>query len=213
MERITPGRPRKRERNPRGEGAKLRDELIGAATGLITEHGSAEAVTIRAVARRAGVTAPSVYLHFTDRDALLQAAVEQGFHDLIDAVDADTAAAGEDASPVQRLRGGCRGYMRWGMENPGQYRVVFDTPVGPFAAATADTAGDALSTLVDGIAACQEAGLATVQDDPFMLAALVWSAMHGMVMLRCTADGFAWPPAEMMLDRVLVGVLGLVTPD
>jgi len=212
MERIEPGRPRKRERNPRGQGAKLRDDLVEAATGLIAEHGTAEAVTIRAVARRAGVSAPSVYLHFTDRDALLQAAVEQGFHDLIDAVDGAIGAAGEDADPIAALRAGCTGYVRFGIENPGPYRMVFDTRVGPFASSTSDTAGDAFSTLVDGIAACQAANLAR-PGDPFELATVVWSAMHGMVMLQCGAEGFRWPPVERMLDRVLWGILDLPDQD
>ena len=95
-------RPRRR-RNPRGEGARLRDELVEAASDLIAEHGSAEGVSIRAVARRAGVSAPSVYLHFDDRDALISAVLVQRFADLGDAVVEGIEAAGGDASPFSRL--------------------------------------------------------------------------------------------------------------
>ncbi len=208
MQRIEPGASRSRRRNPRGEGGRLRDELIDAASDLMAEHGSADAATIRAVARAAGVSAPSVYLHFADRDALVQAVVEQRFHDLTDAVEAAIAGAGAEAGATERLIAGCRGYVDYGLTHPGHYRVLFDTPIRSFADETASAATVAFGTLVDGVAAAQAAGEAT-PGDAFTLAATVWTAMHGMVFLRLTNPAFAWPPIAIMLDVALTGVLGL----
>src|SRR5258708_40180525 len=63
----------RRPRAPRGSGDLLRNEILDAATALLLESGQARAVSIRSVAQRGGVTPPSIYLHFDDKDALLDA--------------------------------------------------------------------------------------------------------------------------------------------
>jgi AcrR family transcriptional regulator len=56
----------RRTRSARGSGTDLRAEIIAATRRLMSETGHADAVTIRAVARAVGVTAPSIYRHFAD---------------------------------------------------------------------------------------------------------------------------------------------------
>ena len=65
-----------RARLPRGEGALLREEILRATDELLIETASEEAVSIRAVAAKVGVTAPSIYRHFEDKDALMFAVCE-----------------------------------------------------------------------------------------------------------------------------------------
>jgi AcrR family transcriptional regulator len=65
--------PLKRRRAARGSGEQLREEILNAATDLLLETGHAKDVSIRSVAQRVGVTPPSIYLHFADKDALLDA--------------------------------------------------------------------------------------------------------------------------------------------
>ncbi|MCB0882206.1 MAG: TetR/AcrR family transcriptional regulator [Thermoleophilia bacterium] len=202
-------RPRRR-RNPRGEGARLRDELVEAASDLIAEHGSAEGVSIRAVARRAGVSAPSVYLHFDDRDALISAVLVQRFADLGDAVVEGIEAAGGDASPFSRLVAGCHAYIAYGLGNPGHYRVLFGTPVGPFSPTMSSAAAESLNLLVEGIARCEEAG-AAIAGTPLDVATIVWSSLHGQVMLRVVSPSFPWPPVDAMLLPLLRGLVRM--PD
>jgi AcrR family transcriptional regulator len=67
-----------RTRNPRGEGGRLREEIVAAASRLIEEKGE-EAVTLRAIARSAGITAPSIYAYFEDLDEVLEAMVANTF--------------------------------------------------------------------------------------------------------------------------------------
>ena len=55
---------RTRHRNPRGQGTRLSEDIVAGALALIERTGSAEAVTLRAVAREAGIAAPSIYAHF-----------------------------------------------------------------------------------------------------------------------------------------------------
>ena len=54
-----------RRRNRRGEGDRLREEIITAASQMIGETGDDSALTLRGVARRLGIAAPSIYRHFT----------------------------------------------------------------------------------------------------------------------------------------------------
>ncbi|MCA1708231.1 MAG: TetR/AcrR family transcriptional regulator, partial [Actinobacteria bacterium] len=60
-----------RSRARRGEGDKLREDIIEAAERLLVETGDQASVSIRAIARSAGVTPPSIYLHFADKEGLL----------------------------------------------------------------------------------------------------------------------------------------------
>ena len=72
----------KRRRAPRGSGEQLREEILDATTELLLETGHAKAVSIRSVAQRVGVTPPSIYLHFADKDALLDAVCARYFEKL-----------------------------------------------------------------------------------------------------------------------------------
>ena len=74
--------PLRRRRAPRGSGEQLRDEILDATTELLLETGHAKAVSIRSVAQRVGVTPPSIYLHFADKDALLDAVCARYFEKL-----------------------------------------------------------------------------------------------------------------------------------
>ena len=205
MPTAAPGR---RPRNPQGSGGRLRDELIAAAARLLDRTGDEEALTLRAVAREAGVAAPSVYLHFASKDALIWAVVAAHFEELRRAIVAAWAA---ETEPVARLRAGCLAYCRFGLERPGAYRVLFQTPRGIVSDQPPGQfiGREAFSTLVDGIAACIAAGLAPPAD-PTRVPTTVWAGLHGIVSLRLTLPRFPlWPPVPAMVDDLLVGLVGL----
>ena len=177
----------------------LRADLLAAATALIERTGSAEAVSLRAVAREAGVTAPAVYGHFADLGALLDAVIAQGFTDLGAAISAATDAV---ADPVGRLRAGCRAYVRCGLAAPGRYRAMFGTRRVP--------AGDrAFDGLVEAVAACVRAGRSASRDARAD-AALVWTALHGLVTLWAEGRDLPWPDLDEQVDT-LVARLALVS--
>ncbi len=120
---------KRRVRARRGEGEKLRDEILDAYDDLFTRTGDVEKVSIRAVADAVGVSPPSIYLHFTDKDALVFAACNRHFKDFRDtlkAADDPTRPAGE------RLMRVGRAYFEWGMANTEAYRVMFmDKSISP----------------------------------------------------------------------------------
>ncbi len=178
----------------------LRSDLLTAAAALVERTGSADAVTLRGVAREAGVSAPAVYGHFADLDALLDAVVERGFTDLVAAIAAATDGVPD---PVGRLLAGCRAYVRCGLVTPGRYRAMFGSRHVP--------AGDrAFAVLVRAVTACVEAGRSGSRD-PRADAALVWTALHGLVTLWTADRDRPWPDPEEQVD-VLVTRLALLSP-
>ena len=81
-----------RRRNPKGQGEQLHGEILDAAEQLLLETQSVEAVSIRAVADKVGVTPPSIYRHFPDKTHLLFEVCDRLFDGLNDAVAAVTTA-------------------------------------------------------------------------------------------------------------------------
>jgi AcrR family transcriptional regulator len=185
-----------RTRNPRGYGDRLRDDAIAAAEDLLSEH-PVEALSLRAVARAAGVSAPALYPHFAGRRALVWAVLEHRF----DVLTAQTAqAAAQFTQPRERLRAWCLTYCHFGLAHPGHYRLLFeswsaecvDVPL-------TDLPGYELrSGLLALIAAC-----ASCADDVEELGTLIWAGLHGLVSLRINKPSFPWPPLETLLDALL----------
>ena len=83
--------PTARRRNRRGQGGRLRQEIITAASQMIGETGDDAALTLRGVARRLGIAAPSLYRHFPAVDELKMAVVQRAFADFARARDAASA--------------------------------------------------------------------------------------------------------------------------
>jgi AcrR family transcriptional regulator len=199
-----------RQRNRRGEGDRLREEIITAASQMIGETGDDTALTLRGVARRLGIAAPSIYRHFTDVDELKMAVVRRSFAEFARARDAATPDSGD---PAAVLLARCRAYTAFALANPGPYRYLFSqhAPTGDPARPPVDL--PAFQALADSISRCQQAGLARAADDPHWLAAQVWGALHGLVLLRLNAPGFPWPgPLDQMADQAVTRLIGLDPP-
>src|SRR4051812_11305000 len=90
-----------RARNRRGEGSRLRDEIVDAAVGLLDETGDERVLTLRSIARQAGIAAPSIYRHFPDQPAIMLAVVRAAFDELNETLRA--AVAGNEDDPRARL--------------------------------------------------------------------------------------------------------------
>ncbi len=198
---------RRRSRNPQGEGTRLRQELMAAADRLLARTGDEAGLTLRAVAREAGVAAPSVYLHFASKDELLRAVMLGHFAEFRRAL--ETAVAGVDG-PAAKLRAGCLAYCRFAVEQPGAYRVMFGNTRSGFAGEGWEEVpgADTFAILVAGIAANMASGTAR-PGAPQLVAAQVWTALHGIVTLRWAVPMFPWPPVEELVDAVLLGLVGL----
>lgn len=197
-----------RSRSPRGEGSRLRDELLDAAESLLAEHRDERSVTIRAIVARAGVSPPALYLHFPDKQALVREVVVRGFADLAETT-AAAAAAGGAGGPVGSLRAGVLAYLGWAEANPGRYAALFDARrETQLLAADGTGTSVAFDGLVARVAACQAAGLARAHD-PVRTATLLWASEHGLATLRAARDRFPWPPTAQLVDDLLTTIVGV----
>ena len=163
-----------RPRNPRGSGERLHDEIVAAATALIDESGDQAAPTLRGIARRAGITAPSIYPHFPDLSAVTAAVLAQSFAALRDAV---REAADGERDPAAALVAAGLAYVQFGWDHPARYRLMFAASgYAPEAAAT-------FALVREAISACVAAGV-SASDDPHTDTWLLWAALHGVATLE-----------------------------
>ena len=189
----------RRQRNPRGQGERLRDDIIDAASRLL-EDPAGPPLSLRAVAREVGVAATSVYLHFDDIESLVRAVASRRSTDLIRAQD---AARADLDDPCDRLRAACLMYCEFGLAHPGHYQVTFTNPlpVGGDVPWEQMPGQKAWEHFVEGVAPC----IGRAPDDPeaARTALLLWQQLHGTVSLRISRPRFPWPPlAETVTDAV-----------
>jgi AcrR family transcriptional regulator len=189
----------RRRRAPRGSGELLRGEIIAAARDCLVQHGNADAISIRAVAAHAGVTPPSIYLHFTDKEALLDAVAADMFADI--GATMHEAAEGVD-HPLERLRRQGLACVRFARENPEVYRLAtmhVRTWAGSSDEVLRGSGFDQISaTIVD----CMRAGI-FAERDPMPLALELWAAAHGIAALLIAKPYLPWGDPEVIAEHVL----------
>lgn len=198
--------PTSRPRSARGEGAQLRDQLIAAATELVDEVGDAERVSVRAIARRAGVSPTALYLHFPDREALVDAAVDAGFAAFNRALMTAAAGSGTESQPERLVAMGLA-YLDFAERQPALYAVLFSArrPVSrPAPAATGVDRDQALAGLVALLQAVDPA-----LDDARAreVALTVWAGLHGFATLRAVRKQHEWPTSEAFVRSLLRSLL------
>ena len=188
--------PLRRKRSPRGQGDQLREQILAAAGELLADSGGDP--SIRAVAERIGVTPPSIYLHFADKDALLDALCLEVFADLHEAM--ETAAGSRDDIEAS-LRDQGHAYIAFALARPEHYRLLFMRPRDldmPTEAELSAVAG--LSSVIDTVRVARERGL--IDDDPTRVAFTLWASVHGIASLLIAKPHFPWGDRDDLVDRV-----------
>jgi AcrR family transcriptional regulator len=152
----------------------LRRVLLEAAVKVIDAEGLS-ALSLQALARRAGVSSGAPYHHFENREQLLAAIASQGFELLSAAMQKATSEAAGDAAAQLCALG--LGYIRFALAHPGHFRVMFRAELHAHRAP--EPAGeDGFEMLRRAVVRCQTDGLAPAGDPtPLILAA--WTCVHG----------------------------------
>ena len=176
---VAAKRPRKKRSGAYHHG-DLRRALVDEALRTIDRHG-VEALTLRNIADRLGVSRTALYRHFSDKPALLAAVGREGFRLLRETL----------TDAWERHGGGRAGfeamglaYVQFAVAHPAHYRVMF----GGFIESCAKDdefvkeATAAFQVLVNSLVAQQQAGLVR-RDDPLLLSRMIWSLVHGIAML------------------------------
>lgn len=159
----------------------LRTALLEAAQRLVARAGTHQ-VSLRAIAREAGVSHAAPYHHFGDRDELLAALAASGFDALREAME-QSAQEGRAGNPLNRLQRAGVAYVRFAAAHPELYRLMFSGPMSdrarfPDLQRAADEAFNVLQSLLRG----PGRGSGRKQA-PAYVATTAWSTVHGLAML------------------------------
>ncbi|AVI00201.1 TetR/AcrR family transcriptional regulator (plasmid) [Streptomyces sp. WAC00288] len=178
----------------------LRAACLRAARELLEEDGSA-GLSLRAVARRAGVSATAPYRHYADREALVSAVAAEGYRELAEYL----SAASPAPSTPDDLAAVAVAYVRFALEHPALFRAMFAEPCDPTSeervAATA-----AISEYVQGIVRDAFPGV----DDTNALSTTVWALVHGLAFLHLDGKLDTSTP-EAVAHQVRSSVFALFT--
>ncbi|HNP55727.1 MAG TPA: TetR/AcrR family transcriptional regulator [Gordonia sp. (in: high G+C Gram-positive bacteria)] len=196
-----------RPRSSRGSGEQLRGEIIDAAMVLLAEHDSADAVSVRAVAEAVGVTPPAIYLHFADKEALLDSVCGRYFERL-DVALGD--AEDQHEHPLDRTLAMGMTYVRFALDNPAVYRFAFGNP-GDDGTPMVD---EALQTTAFGRLAGAVGSLVDLgwfppgppgHDDVSVLqmAMQMWTVAHGVASLMIAKPALPWGDDLQVAESVL----------
>jgi AcrR family transcriptional regulator len=185
-----------------------RDRLLRSAHEVLADKGL-EGLTLRAIARGAGVSHGAPLRHFPNLAALLAAVAVQGFDRLVEAVDAAVdgaeraaAAAGRRATARCRLAAAGRAYVSWAAAEPGVFSVTFQPERCDITDPEYVRAGAAAFGQLQGLVeAAQAEGLHTGLP-PAQAAAVFWAGVHGISDLL-VHGALLWPPGVGTLDDVL----------
>jgi AcrR family transcriptional regulator len=177
---MSPAKPAARKPRRAYHHGNLRRALLDEALATIRGQG-VEALTLREIGARLGVSRSALYRHFADKRALLTAVATEGFRMLRQRLVAawDEGGGGREASRAMGVA-----YVCFAVDNPSHYRVMFGRFVDPECEEPelAAEAGGAFQALVDSVTTLQRAGL-VVGDDSVLVARYVWAVVHGVAML------------------------------
>lgn len=160
-----------------------RDKVLQAARQIYLREGLA-GLSMRKVAKDAGITATAIYRHFEDKQALLMSVVAQGSHLFMQYLSRGL----KGKSAVERLELSGLGYLDFALEHPGYYRIMFmfsqrDSGLERLCAQTAEDFAPTFQFLVDRVRECMEEEIIAPKD-PESTAATIWASCHGLVSLR-----------------------------
>ena len=190
--------------SPTTQDAPLREQVLAAALDILETSGVG-ALSMREVARRAGVSHQAPYHHFTDRADVLAELAVQGF-DLLTA--AMTDALGGPGEPAEAC---FLAYVGFARSHPGHFRLMFRPELcmvetHPAARAAADRAMGALMMLVRRVAP------PTISEtEAFDWAVLLWSQVHGTATLLLDGPLARKLPAQHDVDAMVASVARLAS--
>jgi AcrR family transcriptional regulator len=210
----------------------LKERIIRTAWKQMAESGSA-ALSLRAIARELGVTAPAIYNYFPDRDALVTALIIEAYLSF-----GDSQLAADHAVPFDNLANRMiatgLAYRQWALTYPERYQLIFGTPIPGYVAPFEQVfpaAARSLGAIVGVVEALRKANRLQVDNFPeaepgsevqfktwkmyggeaeilsLSVAVLIWSRVHGLVSLEISGNLPPYGPQGEALYRYELGSL------
>jgi AcrR family transcriptional regulator len=186
----------------------LQEALLSAARSLVEQHGH-DGLSLRGVAREAGVSQAAPYHHFPNKEALLAAVAHQGYGELIQRMDQHTDGL---VDPGEHLDAMGRAYIAFGLAHPRVYALMFSDTCPAERHPDLQVHGQqAFMRLVDAVMRGQASGHFRATD-PMPLAVSVWGTVHGMVALMQNklTDGKELQGVQMSHEQMVEATMRFV---
>jgi AcrR family transcriptional regulator len=177
----------------------LRAACVRAAVELL-EEGGESALSLRAVARRVGVSAAAPYRHYADREALVSAVAAVGYRELAERL----TAAHPSPSSAEQLTSVAVAYVQFALDRPAMFRIMFGE--------TCDRDNDerVAATAAVSLYVREMVARSFPDADAEALATAVWALVHGLAFLHMDGKLDARDPA-VVADRVTAAIDALLT--
>jgi len=200
------------------EKQELRAKILDAARRLFVEQGY-DSVSMRKIAEAIEYSPTAIYVHFKDKSDLMHELCRCDFGQL----SSRSAELSSVRDPIERIRSMGEGYIRFGVEHPNQYRLMFMTPIDPAdiqpseedLARKEDPAQSGYAALVQAIREGAAAGRfrPEYREDVELIAQTFWAAVHGVASLQVAKfnDPWVhWTPLDVriraMIDAIITGM-------
>src|SRR5512134_242181 len=159
----------------------LENALIKAGIEILSKEGVV-GLSLRKVAKRAGVSHSAPYAHFKDRQALIAAISTEGFKQLFAELDAAIAPCIND--PKQQLVEGAWAYVQFALNNADTFKIMFSGVLEKEKEypSFVETSRKTFERVVEIVRACQEAGVLRPAP-PELMAVSVWGQVYGVIAL------------------------------
>lgn len=195
---------KRRGRPPRAEAdIECERARVGAIAGTLFQCDGVEAISMRRLAKEAGVTPKTLYAYFADKRDILQHIWATFFVELFDQID---QIATSKKAPKARLRAACLHYLAYWIDQPDRYRMVFmsdgvsQTDVSVFLDASPIVARYAVfGKLLDDATGSGKSSAARLN-------ALI-CALNGIAHNKITISNYDWGKSEALLDTLLPGII------
>jgi AcrR family transcriptional regulator len=189
-----------RERQP-----LTRETILAEARAVVAGSGLG-ALTLRGLARRLGVTAPALYLHFENKDELVRAVAEDEFEQLIERLERAVDGA---TDPIEQIRAQSRAYVAHAVASPALLEVLFIfrpswTPAG--VARELPLASKAFAVAAAPVEDAIAQGRLR-EPDALVAALTLWAAVHGIASLLAAGPQFGNDAETALVNSVIDTVL------
>ena len=189
----------------RGLGFERRDEILAAAKGLFLKDG-VEGVSTRKLAQLVGLSQTGIYVYFKSKQAILAALIDAAFKKLGTAL---SEIDGKSKGAIQYLELAIPVYIRFGLENPDEYRLAFML-IDPASSAHPNAMADPSERSFEGkkvfgeleeriVAGFTAGDLNSIDKEPRAIAQCVWASLHGLVSLLIVFPLFDWVARERLI--------------
>ena len=187
---------RRRQRNE-----EARRAILDAAGSILIDDGY-EHFTMRKLADRCGYTAPTIYNHFGDKNGLIDALLEEVFHELVELL----SHVQRDCDPLDTMRAQFIAFVDFALRNPTHYRLL--TTPRDERSQPPPSGEKAIALLEEPLQALAAAARLKVTDSSAVQQSF-WALMHGLISLQTNRPNYEW--SSVLVDTSLEAMIeGLV---